>query len=289
MRILRPTLPVGFFNFIAALILLLPAPALAVGGDDEPAPPITTAGPDDAVPGYETGSTQGGQEGDTSSTSEPTIPPASPGTWVRTGYACEVGGTATCHAAELCADGSVAAEWVKMQEGEVVATDPRVCPGETPGDEPTDTPRIDPAAELKKVLLPEAVIAVQPPDGETLVNLPTIFSTEAHTYTAPALEVLGQTVVFTLTPESFLWHHGDGTTQTTSTAGTRFHEGDDPTALIHHLYLETAQDLPVSVDITWSATWTLNGTAQGPVGATVTKVGTAQQLDVLEAKPTLVS
>ena len=178
--------------------------------------------------------------------------------------------------------------YVKVFEGDIVATDPRVCRGETPGGEPTETPRIDPAAELKKVALPEAVITVQPPDGETLVNLPTIFSTQAQTYTAPPLTVLEQTVVFTLTPEQFVWHHGDGTSQTTTTAGRRYQDGDDPTALIHHLYTKTADDLAVKVDITWSATWTLNGEPQGPVDATVTKQGAAQTLDVLEAKPTLV-
>ncbi len=162
-----------------------------------------------------------------------------------------------------------------------------ICPGDDIP--PTDTPSIDPRAELKKVLLPEAVIVVQPPEGETLVNLPTIFSTAAQTYTAPPLDVLGQQVVFTLTPTTFRWHHGDGTEQTTGTAGKRFEEGDEPTTLINHLYRQTATDLQVSVDITWSATWTLNGQAQGPVDGTVTKTGAAQDLDVLEARPTLVN
>ena len=164
------------------------------------------------------------------------------------------------------------------------------CPGEEPTDSPTDgTPPIDPREELKKVLLPEAVIDVQPPEGETLVNLPTIFSTTAQTYTAPPLDVLGQKVVFTLTPTTFLWHHGDGTQQTTTTAGKKFTDGDDPTALINHLYRHTATDLKVSLDITWTATWTLNGHAQGTVEGTVTKIGAAQDLDVLEARPTLVN
>ncbi|WP_426242088.1 hypothetical protein [Nocardioides sp. LHG3406-4] len=160
------------------------------------------------------------------------------------------------------------------------------CPGDP---DPTNTPPVDPRKELERVALPEAVITVQPPDGETLVNLPTIFSTQAQTYTAPPLDVLGQQVVFTLTPETFVWHHGDGTQQTTDTAGRKYQDGDEPTDLIHHMYVKTAQDLPVSVDITWSATWTLNGEAQGAVDGTVTKVGAAQQLDVLEAKPTLVN
>lgn len=165
-----------------------------------------------------------------------------------------------------------------------------VCPGDAlPGDDTTTTPAIDPREELKKVALPEAVINVQPPDGETLVNLPTIFSTDARTYTAPALRVLDHTVVFTLTPESYTWHHGDGTTQTTTTPGRKFADGDEPTTLIHHAYDRTADDIPVSVDITWSATWTLDGKDRGAVDGTVTKTGAAQQLDVLEATPTLVN
>lgn len=285
-------------SLLCASIFLLCTPGLAGAveeSSDEPLPgtPSASTGTTPGDGGFYTGVSESGDEGDTDTDTDAgdtaSVSTTAQGTWSKVGQACAIGGVGTCTTFVICPTGERADYWIKTVEGEVV--DQAVaCPGEDLPDDTTTTttPAIDPRAELKKVLLPEAVITVQPPDGETLVNLPTIFSTDARTYTAPPLKVLDSTVVFTLTPQSFVWHHGDGTTQTTTTGGKRFVDGDEPTALIHHAYARTAQDVPVSVDITWSATWTLDGKAQGAVDGTVTKVGQAQHLDVLEATPTLV-
>ena len=286
-RAWAPAVVLVLLSGLGTAVVVTSPPALACA--EAPCPPGTTT--DDTNTGFEAGSEEAGEPGSTTAVSQP--PPAAPpsaGTWAYDGPACDWGGLATCTEVERCADGSVPERWVKYHQGQFVAS-ADVCPGDPlPGDDTTTTtPAIDPREELKRVALPEAVINVQPPDGETLVNLPTIFSTDARSYTAPALRVLDHTVVFTLTPESYTWHHGDGTTQTTTTPGRKFADGDEPTNLIHHAYDRTADDIPVSVDITWFATWTLDGKDRGAVDGTVTKTGAAQQLDVLEATPTLVN
>lgn len=142
------------------------------------------------------------------------------------------------------------------------------------------------AAEFKKVGLPASTIVVQPPDGETLVNLETVFSSTAEPFDAP-LTILDHQVVLHITPSKFTWHHGDGTSQTTTSPGAAWTEGADAEQLIHHVYTAKATDLGVSVDTTWSATWTLDGRDMGAVPGVVVKTGGASTLDVLEARPVL--
>jgi hypothetical protein len=47
--------------------------------------------------------------------------------------------------------------------------------------------------------------------------------------------------------------------------------------------------MPVSVDTTWSASWSLNGNDMGEVPGTVTIEGDSTLLDALEAPPVLVN
>lgn len=155
-----------------------------------------------------------------------------------------------------------------------------------------DTPRRRPgvrevAAAFADVPVPSAAVRVQPPGGRTLVNLPTVMSTVAEPFEA-SVDLRGYVVTFTITPATFAWHHGDGTSQATSDPGRPWHQGDEPTSLVHHVYVSTASGLGVRVDTTWTATWSLDGVDQGPVDGAVTSTGTPVSLDVVEAAPQLV-
>lgn len=155
-----------------------------------------------------------------------------------------------------------------------------------------DTPRRRPgpdevAAAFAQVPVPSSTVVVQPPGGRTLVNLPTVMSTVATPFDE-AVDLRGYVVRFSISPTSFVWHHGDGTTQVTDDPGRPWRTGDDPASLVNHVYASTDADLEVSVDTVWTATWSLDGVDQGPVDGEVTSAGSAVLLDVVEAAPQLV-
>lgn len=138
-----------------------------------------------------------------------------------------------------------------------------------------------------EVPVPPAEIDVQPPDGETLVNFPTIFSTQAAEFTE-SLVLLGYRVDLRISPASYTWVHGDGTRQTTDSPGRAWSKGVPMSEYISHEYEKTAKDLGVRVDVTWTADFRVDGGAWQPVNGTVTVTGPEEQLDVLEADPLLV-
>lgn len=144
---------------------------------------------------------------------------------------------------------------------------------------------------FEEIPLPESNILIQPTEGETIVNNPTNLATEAEAFDETVTFFGGRiSVVLHITPSTFTWHHGDGTTQQTDWPGKlvqRF--TTDTSGLIVHAYTQKATDMPVSVDTTWSATWTLNGRDMGAVPGTVTIEGDPRPLDALEAPPVLVN
>jgi hypothetical protein len=164
--------------------------------------------------------------------------------------------------------------------------------------EPTAaTPTIDIPGEVlaafKRVGLPESAITVQPPGGETLVNFKTILSTQAERHQIQVhLDKVNLDVVLEVWPSRFVWHHGDGTTQESTTPGTPWTEGADVDGdgFITHTYTQKLEAAPVSVDTTWAAQFRVAGAAAWrPVNGTVTITGAPVTLAVREASPELVT
>lgn len=211
---------------------------------------------------------------------------------------CNAFGNAGCHVYEPCEDGSAAMIFTLTGSQGEILSEYRQCPGDpapTPETTQAPTPTLTPGRILKafrRVPLPESTITVQPPGGETLVNFETVYSTEAEPFTE-TVRLLGRTVTLDITPATFTWHHGDGTTQTTDWAGRPWTEGMSQTQvvseLIHHVYTRKAKDLPVSVDTVWTARYRVNDGPWADVGGTVTMDGAAVALDILEARPVLTS
>lgn len=190
-----------------------------------------------------------------------------------------------------CADGSNANTWVYVVAG-VPSSSYTQCPGDPApaGQAPVLT--VTPAQALeafRRVPLPESEVMI-PAAGETLVNFPTNVYTEAEAFDESVAFFGGRMqVVLHITPTSYLWRHGDGATQTTDWPGRAWRpsDGEEQVGLITHAY-ESKAEFGVSVDTTWSATWTLNGRDMGAVPGTVTIAGDPKPLDVLEARPALV-
>ncbi|MCL3836847.1 PKD domain-containing protein [Aeromicrobium duanguangcaii] len=132
---------------------------------------------------------------------------------------------------------------------------------------------------VRRVGLPRLSVAVQPA-GSTLVNLETIF----HTTAAPferSVPILGSTVDLRATAATYTWHHGDGTTQTTSGPGRPY-----PALDVIHRYRQPGQVAP-RVDVTYAVTYRVDGGAWQDLGTTITARGPATMLRIREARPVL--
>lgn len=136
---------------------------------------------------------------------------------------------------------------------------------------------------LRRMGLPEVEARTQP-EGTTLVNFDTIFYADASTQTRD-VTLLGRPVTIEATPSEFTWHHGDGTSRTTTTAGAPYPAKD----VVHRYARATGagEQLRPRVDVTYTARFRV---ADGPwreIGETVTIGGPPGALGVTEATPAL--
>ena len=139
---------------------------------------------------------------------------------------------------------------------------------------------------FEQVPVPASELSIQPPGGETLVNLETIFSTEAERFSR-TIGLLGHRVDLEIWPSSFEWVTGDGTSFATDWEGKPWAKGAPLNEFITHLY-EDAADVTTRVDTTWSARYRVDGGAWADVPGTVTIEGEPVVLEVLSAAPHLV-
>jgi hypothetical protein len=114
------------------------------------------------------------------------------------------------------------------------------------------------------------------PEGRTLVGFETRFWTDATEYTFTR-SILGRQVEIRATPEEYVFHFGDGTTERRSTAPRA---GSDD---VVHAYARAAQR-QAHVVITWSGTYRVEGGPELAVRGTATTTGTPTVVDVREAR-----
>jgi hypothetical protein len=161
-----------------------------------------------------------------------------------------------------------------------------VCIG--PGDEPVQQ-QVTQAAVLRafqRIPVPASEVVIQPPGGETLVNLDTIFSTQAEGFTR-TIGLLGHRVDLDITPSEFRWVNGDGTVQVTDWAGRPWAKGTPLGEFITHRYGDADKSVQPRVDTTWTARYRVDGGPWRDVGGTVTISGDPFDLAVLSAQPHL--
>lgn len=148
---------------------------------------------------------------------------------------------------------------------------------------PDAAPQVTPALvarAFQRIPLPALRAMTQPAD-RTLINFDTIFYVQA-TPLHRTLTLLGQRVELEITPSTFRWVHGDGTTAVTQTAGAAY-----PAKDVVYRYQDAHVTVRHHVEIVWTARWSLNGGPLQDVDGTVTTVGPDTPLRVTEATPAL--
>jgi hypothetical protein len=153
------------------------------------------------------------------------------------------------------------------------------CSASPPDATSTVTPDLV-ARAFQRIPLPALRAKTQPAD-KTLINFDTIFYVDA----APlhrTLTLLGQRVELEITPSTFRWVHGDGTTAVTQTPGAAY-----PAKDVVYRYQHAHVTVRHHVEIVWTARWSLNGGPFQDVAGTVTTVGPDTPLQIAEATPAL--
>jgi hypothetical protein len=140
---------------------------------------------------------------------------------------------------------------------------------------------------FQRIPLPEPALAIQPPNGKTLIGLETIFSTQAEPFTRN-LRLLGQSIQLRIHTSSYEWIHGDGTTQATDWSGRVWERGVPKDRYITHTYEHTGNVAP-RVRVTWTAEYRVGNGPWQPVNGTVDRTSPSVQIQVLEAEPQLVA
>lgn len=157
------------------------------------------------------------------------------------------------------------------------------CFGGTPPE--FTPPEVTPAmvlTALRRVGLPELTTHVQPA-GRTLVNFDTIFYTDPEPV-ALQLTILGQGVDVAAESSSYRWVFGDGTVITTESPG-----GPYPSKEIVHRYTDADVTVAARVEAAYSARFRVSGGDWQQIAETVTTVGPASELRIVEGTPLLAS
>lgn len=147
-----------------------------------------------------------------------------------------------------------------------------------------EDPVIDPAVaipaivqrDFQRVVVLKGVAEVSP-QPDTLVNIPTVFTTSTpRSYDIP-LTILGQSVVITARAERYTWHLGDGAVRSTTAAYGR----------LEHEY-RRARSRQAHVVIEWSGSFRVNGGPAQPISGTVSTTGDPVTVEVKQARSELV-
>jgi hypothetical protein len=203
---------------------------------------------------------------------------SSPYTEYRWDLACDVAVGAVVTCADWCPAGEMAYRLLGLRDGTWYPLGIR-CSAEPPDAAATVTPAMV-ARAFQRIPLP-ALRAITQPADKTLINFDTIFRVEA-TPLHRTLNLLGQRVELAITPSTFRWVHGDGTTAVTDTPGAAY-----PAKEVVYRYQQAHVTVMHHVEIVWTARWSLNGGPFQDVDGTVTTIGPDTALRIAEATPAL--
>ncbi|HUP99584.1 MAG TPA: hypothetical protein VM093_03910 [Aeromicrobium sp.] len=132
---------------------------------------------------------------------------------------------------------------------------------------------------VASIPLPGLRLHVQP-DGETLVNVDTIFWTEPERFET-SIDLLGHSIDVQATPSGYTWMHGDGTSQTTSDPGHPY-----PSRDVTHRYDRPAT-VGARVVTTYDVRYSIDGGGWSELDQPLVAAGPETPIDVYEAAPAL--
>jgi hypothetical protein len=150
-----------------------------------------------------------------------------------------------------------------------------------PGTAPVITPALV-LQEMRRLPIRPTTVTVEPVPT-TLVNFATAFAAETQTQTF-TVTLLGQPVAVRVTPISYVYDFGDGT----SLGPTEDHGARYPSPTVTHLYL-TPGAVDASVSVTYRGEFSVGGGQWIPVPGTATVDGQPVSVSVREARAELVS
>ncbi len=130
--------------------------------------------------------------------------------------------------------------------------------------------------------LPGLGLSVQPPDLG-LVNLPEIYYTTDPTTGTYTVDIRGYTVVISTQVAQFRWYTGDPAEPMLVSEGPGL---PYPNQYVTHTYLARG-DYTAALETIWQATYTIDGGPSYASPGTVTTVGPARTVTVVEAHPVL--
>ena len=134
--------------------------------------------------------------------------------------------------------------------------------------------------DFRRLPLPAGVVHIQPPNGRTLVNVPTNVYVDAEAIVLPT-QVLGFPVRVRATPSRYTWRFGDGQAMTTADGG-----GPYPHMTTTHTYTRP-QTARVALSTVYTGEYSVAGGPFLPIDGTATVESPAAALTVLAAESRL--
>ena len=131
------------------------------------------------------------------------------------------------------------------------------------------------ASDVSTLLVEGSGLVRQPPGDMVIVTKDLIVYTDPSSRTL-STTVGGTPVSVVVTPVSYRWDWGDGTSTTTRDPGAAY-----PHQTVVHRYRELLQGVVVTLTTTWSATFSVEGGPPQPVSGAVTTTESSAPFDLV--------
>jgi hypothetical protein len=144
--------------------------------------------------------------------------------------------------------------------------------------------------QFRDLPLPHGTITVEP-KNYGVVNIPVIAFTDTPQQRVFSLTALGSSVTLTATPQTWSWHWGNGIPDSTTTGPSAGYPTCQAatSSCAAYTYTNTGSYGPVSVTVSWTATYTIAGVPQTfTIADPVAITSTGRVIRIVEAPAQLV-